>query len=470
MNGLAVEQSCEQALTYYQKVAHSVKNKYSILASPNVFRTLLHEEAELSNSYGQSVPLTSMDSDLLQYYEFLAEKGDLSAQQGLGQLYLQGGKYVDVDYEKALHYLTLAAEQASGQAYSYLGKMYMQGTDATPQDNETALSYFKKAAARSSPGGYYGLAYANYYGFGTPIDYSKAFTYAQQAAEEGSSDAQLMLGIMYYNGHGAEQDYRAALKYFHLASQSANLMAVYNLAFMHATGVGSIRSCAIAVELFKTVAERGKWGRLFMEAYHFYRNGKPETALLMYMLLAHAGYEAAQANAAYLLDRGVGVKAFGQEETWARALFYWNRAANQGSAHAKLKLGDYYYYGLGTHENYESAARYYRQAGESQNAQAYFNLAYMHEQGVGLPRDLHLAKRYYDMASETSPEAVTPVALAMINLRLLLFVDACRTFDPLQSFSISVDPRVVLGVHWEMYTITFICLICSVIFLFLRLR
>lgn len=56
-----------------------------------------------------------------------------------------------------------------------------------------------------------------------------------------------------------------------------------------------------------------------------------------------------------------------------------------GSTVARIKLGDYYYYGLGTSVDYEQAIQHYRVAGEQQsNAQAMYNLAYMHEVGLGL--------------------------------------------------------------------------------------
>ena len=40
---------------------------------------------------------------------------------------------------------------------------------------------------------------------------------------------------------------------------------------MHATGTGMLRSCPTAVELYKNVAERGRWGELMMEAHSDYR-------------------------------------------------------------------------------------------------------------------------------------------------------------------------------------------------------
>lgn len=78
----------------------------------------------------------------------------------------------------------------------------------------------------------------------------------------------------YYNGWGVKRDYKMAIKYFNLASQSGHVLAFYNLADMHATGTGLLRSCPTAVELYKNVAERGKWGEYMMEAHSDYRKGR----------------------------------------------------------------------------------------------------------------------------------------------------------------------------------------------------
>ena len=52
-----------------------------------------------------------------------------------------------------------------------------------------------------------------------------------------------------------------------------------------------------------------------------------------------------------------------------------------------MKLGDYYYYGLGTEVSYEAAATQYRIASDKMNTpQAMFNLGYMYEHGEGLEK------------------------------------------------------------------------------------
>ena len=52
---------------------------------------------------------------------------------------------------------------------------------------------------------------------------------------------------------------------------------------------------------------------------------------------------------------------------------------------ARVKLGDYYYYGFGTDVNHEAAVSQYRIASDKlNNAQAMFNLGYMFEHGLGI--------------------------------------------------------------------------------------
>ena len=56
-------------------------------------------------------------------------------------------------------------------------------------------------------------------------------------------------------------------------------------------------------QLFKNVAERGHWSEMVMEAHSMYRESNIDGALLLYTLLAELGYEVAQSNVAYILDK-----------------------------------------------------------------------------------------------------------------------------------------------------------------------
>lgn len=443
-SGAGVAPNCEKSLDFYRQVADKVSQGVSFSGGAAIQRIRLLDELE--NGYTSGI----LDNDLFEYYQLLAEKGDVQAQVGLGQLHYQGGRGVDLDYQKAMHYFTQAANAGNAMAMAYLGKIYLDGSDDVEANNDTAFMYFKKASDLNNPVGLSGLGLMYLYGRGVERDYNKAFQFFMAAADQGWVDGQLQLGNMYFKGLGVKKDYKLANKYFNLASQSGHVLAYYNLGQMHAKGTGMLRSCTTAVELFKNVAERGRWGELLMQAHTDYRDGLYNQAFVQYALLAELGYEVAQSNAAFLLDRAE-VPMLDVKEGLVRALLYWSRAAAQGYSAAQVKVGDYYYYGLGTSVDYETAASQYRVAAEQQhNAQAMFNLGYMHEQGLGMSKDIHLAKRCYDLAAETSADAKVPVTLALLKLNLLFNME---TFGDSPVAKL-IDFAETLGSDWDLYLIT----------------
>ncbi|XP_012242125.1 HMG-coA reductase degradation 3 [Bombus vancouverensis nearcticus] len=458
--GITTPASCERALDFYRKVANKVAEEVSLSGGPVVQRIRLLDEQE-NPAYSSGI----FDQDLIEYYQLLAKKGDIQAQVGLGQLHYQGGRGVPLDHERALQYFQHAADAGNPLAMAFLGKIYLEGSDIVKQDNETAYKYFKKAAELGNPVGQSGLGLMYLYGRGVERDTAKALQYFSQAAEQGWVDGQLQLGNMYFSGTGVRRDYKLANKYFSLASQSGHVLAFYNLAQMHATGTGMMRSCPAAVELLKNVAERGKWSDQLMVAHTDYREGRINEAFVNYALLAEMGYEVAQSNAAFILDKGE-TSILSEEEGLVRALALWARAAAQGYSTAQVKLGDAHYYGRGTKVDYEAAATHYRSASEQQhNAQAMFNLGYMHERGLGLAKDRHLAKRCYDLAAEASPDARIPVALALIKLSFFFGLEY------LQEFSLADHLNKwdqLLGQNWDLYLIGLLTGMLSLIIYFRR--
>ncbi|KAM3919954.1 protein sel-1 homolog 1 [Leptodactylus fuscus] len=455
--GIGVLQSCESALTHYRLVANHVASDISLTGGTVVQRIRLPDELE-----NPGMASGMLEEDLIQYYQFLAEKGDVQAQVGLGQLHLHGGRGVEQNHQRAFEYFNQAANAGNSHAMAFLGKMYSEGSDTVRQSNETALQYFKKAADMGNPVGQSGLGMAYLYGRGVPVNYDLALKYFQKAAEQGWVDGQLQLGSMYYNGVGVKRDYKQALKYFNLASQGGHILAFYNLAQMHATGTGVLRSCQTAVELFKNVCERGRWSERLMTAYNGYKNGNSNAAVVQYLLLAEQGYEVAQSNAAFILDQKEA-NLFGENETFPRALLHWNRAAAQGYTVARLKLGDYHFYGYGTDVDYETAFIHYRLASEQQHsAQAMFNLGYMHEKGLGIKQDIHLAKRFYDMAAEASPDAQVPVFLALCKLGILYSLQYLQELNVKEMLS-QVDMDQLLGPEWDLYLMTIIALLLGTV-------
>ncbi|XP_066910359.1 protein sel-1 homolog 1-like isoform X2 [Clytia hemisphaerica] len=466
-SGIGVQKSCETALTYYKKVAKKVSDAASLHSGGNaVQRIRLYDELEQPGGNAGHI-----DEDLLQYYQFLADKGDTQAQIGLGQLFFQGGRGIDINYERAFHYFKKAADNENGNGLAYIGKMYMQGLHVQ-KDSDQAFHYFKKSLESKNPIGQAGLGMLYLKGEGVKKDYDEALKYFSQSAEQGWVEGQLQLGNMYYNGIGVKKDYRQAVKYFTFASQSGHVLAFYNLAMMHTIGAGVMRSCNAATELFKNVAERGNWSMMFMDAHDAYKDGDLKTALIKYYFLAELGYEVAQSNVAYILDKDE-TNFFDKNETYSRALLQWSRAAEQGYAIARVKVGDYYFYGLGTKVNYEMAALQYRLASDKQaNAQAMFNLGFMHEQGFGLKKDIHLAKRFYDMAAEASVDAQFPVYLALAKLALEFsyewLMKNYRFWEQIDTEKMQLYVVQKVGPDWDIYVITALTGLLGLLLLFRR--
>jgi SEL1 protein len=88
-------------------------------------------------------------------------------------------------------------------------------------------------------------------------------------------------------------------------------------------------------------------------ALECYLKGQIGKSLLLYSRAAELGYEAAQSNAAWILERyrNEGVCILGQSgictdaERHQRAHTFWRYASEQGNEHAALLIGDAYYYG-----------------------------------------------------------------------------------------------------------------------------
>nr|GMD12015.1 ERAD-associated E3 ubiquitin-protein ligase component HRD3A [Ipomoea batatas] len=312
--------------------------------------------------------------------------------------------------------LEYQAQKGNAGAMYKIGIFYYFGLRGVRRDHVKALSWFLKAA-------YNGMGYLYVKGFGVEKNYTQAKEYFEKAADNDEPGGFYNLGVMYLKGIGVKRDLKLAGKYFILAANVGQPKAFYQLAKMFHTGLGLKKNVPMATALYKLVAERGPWSSLSRWALESYLKGDVGKAFLLYSRMAELGYEVAQSNAAWILDKygprsmcmgGSGICTDAERHQRSHAL--WWQASEQGNEHAALLIGDAYYYGRGTERDYERAAEAYMHAKSQSNAQAMFNLGYMHEHGQGLPFDLHLAKRYYDQALDNDPAAKLPVMLALASL------------------------------------------------------
>jgi len=284
-------------------------------------------------------------------------------------------------------------------AAGMLGRMYLRG-EGLKQDFAKAFIWFSRGAAHGDRESHNSLGIMYRDGLGMVPDLKKAVAYFESAATADHADGQVNLA-KYHFARGewkeAEELFHRALRLDTLRTRTPDLFqAYYYIAEINnRAGPGA---CPVAVELYKTVVERGDWEHeVWWEAERARLAGDERTALLGYWIMAERGYEVAQNNIAYMLDRtkhrlrllGTGPEA-GSGPADRLALTFWTRSAAQENMDALVKTGDYYFGGIGTVDGLprmdKAAAAYQSAATSRMSAMSMWNLGWMHEHGKGVAK------------------------------------------------------------------------------------
>lgn len=412
----------DKSVKLYAELAEVAVNSFLISKdSPVIEPVRLHNGAEenkeaLRKSKGEE------DEDF-QILEYQAQKGNAAAMYKVGLFYYFGLRGLRRDHSKALSWFLKAVDKGEPRSMELLGEIYARGA-GVERNYTKAFEWLTLASKHHLYSAYNGIGYLYVKGYGVDSkNYTKAKEYFEKAADNEEVGGHYNLGVLYLKGIGVKRDVKLACKFFIVAANHGQPKAFYQLAKIFHLGVGFKKNVPLATALYKLVAERGPWSSLSRWALEAYLKGDVGKAYMLYSRMAEMGYEVAQSNAAWILDKyGERSMCMGESgfctdaERHQRAHSLWWQASEQGNEHAALLIGDAYYYGRGTARDYDRAAEAYMHAKSQSNAQAMFNLGYMHEHGQGLPLDLHLAKRYYDEALEHDPAAKLPVTLALTSL------------------------------------------------------
>ncbi|KNZ74880.1 Sel-1 like protein [Termitomyces sp. J132] len=502
-SGIGTQESCKRASLWYEAASEQVLAKFQ--SGPAGGRTLLQTPTRLSDLVGgvfgpgASVASTGLNAgkpaikagiardagetweDVLEYYLFNADRGEIDFAYRLGKIFYQGSIYgspggiasgsegvgaVPRNYMFARHYFLQIARQIwprdpqnplahkslplkdghapvgyAAASAGYIGRMYLRG-EGVKADPAVAKMWFERGAEHGDRECHNGLGiiYRDALIPGSKPDIKKAVTHFAAAAEQELAEAFVNLGKYHYERGELVQ----ATKYFESAVRYGSPLEAYyylgQVASNQAQTPGMLphvasSSCAMAVSFYKLVSERGGWDEdLLREAEIAWMSPleqSKEIAILKWWIAADRGLEVAQNNLAYVLDQDKSVLRLTRfspmtpsNDTARLALTQWTRAATQHNIDALVKVGDYYYHGLGVPEQdeatrLEKAVMYYQSAADTQvSALAMWNLGWMYENGIGVPQDFHLAKRHYDLALETNSEAYLPVVLSLGKLYL----------------------------------------------------
>jgi len=477
-------------------------------------------------------------STAVSFFHRAAQGGDPSAASWFGHM-LANGLGVKKSEMSALGWLRIGEAAGDAIAINTLGLLRLRGVHNKVADEPRAVQ--QSSAHSSTTPSVAGSRATMRRGSQLPeasktAHVEEASKYFRLASEKGNADALYNLGMLELGWDGREESEFAillnsatrsdsnrgggsfsiqserparfqahkALQLFSLAAQSGHLRAYHILAEMYASGVGVVSSCEVAASAYKMVAERGPWILALAHGHALYGMGDTTAARRQYAKLSHAGYEAAQSNAAWLLeilaiDASFPVKApdkmddsyglsnegtcdgLGCSSCDRRALLLYKRAAQQGNAEATAKLGDMYYSGRGVNEDLRSTPRlrkdlqlqgdavvctvlrgretvvaYYRTAHVLKNARAAFNIGWCYQRGFGVRgRDFYLAKRYYEQATTMALDAAWPTRIALGVLQVEWTFSILLSYSP-RTYRLFLLFRdfFMLGVtvkHWKTH-------------------
>ena len=299
-----------------------------------------------------------------------------------------------------LEALEHGAAAGDPQAQTMLALAYHAGV-LLRQDDAEAVRLLRQAADHGAVAAEESLGIFSETGIGMPPAPTDALQWYEKAAQHGSLDAATNIALMYANGKGVERDSSRALAWFRRAAEGGDASAQYNLALMYDRGEGVPQDHKEAVRWLNKAADRNlvpailDLGEVFLRPPNSTIAADVAKAVEYYEKAANLGNPLAQSILGTIFAKGLqGKMDYEQSVKWFRM------AADQGDPDGEVGLGVSYAMGHGVPVDYEEARRLITAAAGQGNVEAQYDLAVMSEEGNGAPPDRDMAAHYYELAAQ----------------------------------------------------------------------
>lgn len=456
LHGYGVPKSCEASLRHYKFAADRVISRQSSSQPVQVFSSPAPFRLSDSNSNSQRPPAhADEDAHRMEYLRqrargssnpaLLEKAASIVLFSDLSQVALatSGFVYENLDQEQFVSARNLEAkallERAVGlgsfSAKALLAHVYAYGLGGFGQDVPQAIRLYEEALNESaiinvtSAEAANGLGLVYFNGVGdTRVDYERAMRLFKVSASKGHADGVYNTGVLLSEAHP-----QRAQEYLEASAHVGHLKAQFKLARLKEKARFSASkahfqykrstsgSCEEIVLLYKQVAENSRGGTEILEsaaAAFFFANDWSQ-ALKLYLVAAEMGYEVAESNAAWLLER--------QQPTNGLYGQLVHRGVAQDSPDAHVRYGDL----LFAESNFALAMLQYELAdylSYGKHGRALFNMAYMHEKGLGVAsRSLEQASLYYELVASAEPAMSEVVWLIRLKLKVQAHVEKLIT-------------------------------------------
>lgn len=354
--------------------------------------------------------------------EDMARRGSAEAQRHLGFRRLLG-QGMEANPEHALREFQAAAAEGDPYAMFNMGYMYLRGLGAQ-RNFQQAQHWFEQAAEAGLPAAYNGLGVMNFNGQGTSQNFTAARIAFEKGAHGGDADSMFNLGTIFRHGYGHPMNLTLARRHLEEAYAAGHWKAPHVLALMAEQGLGEPANCTRAVQLLHHfILQRSHWTSSLNEAQRDFDSGDEWSAAVRLAMLAEEGCEQAEANLAFILQRGSLFAS--SHDRFHLAMRLLLRSGRRGGSDSRVEAAHLALEGerfsLPAGNNASRALELYRLAAEGgHEPEAMFNLGWMHAHGIGAPMNSSAAAMWYKKAMKHSlhdDPALAP-ALALLLLRL----------------------------------------------------
>ena len=380
--GVGYLESCERGSVFYELAATRAIADLDVLRRGAVEQsnpTDLEHMALLANTMPDR---DGMDAAAVEYMDECANFGDVTGQVSMGHLFHAGNHGVPRDKGSAMHWFKAAARKGDGMGHANYGMMQLRA-----KKYRGALRSLRRATQLRDVSAWAGVGYAYLYGAGVPQDDGLAAKSIWLAAKQGHLDSIYNMGVLALLGRGVPQSVRDGFRYLSTAAEYGHPQAQLHVGRLARRGLGVRKDCHTAQFFLKHAAENGPLVRSLMgTAFAAYEAGRPQRAILHYLLAANAGVQQAQHNAGFLYANAkLPLRSSPPHKLLyaQRALQLLKGAAIQGSKDAQVQLGNL----LVSRGEHGTANTLYKEAAQAGSTDALFHLGMQYARGHGVEKD-----------------------------------------------------------------------------------
>ena len=294
------------------------------------------------------------------------------------------------------------------------GNFPQETAETVAQSEETPMETPVQETEEEADTSYYEDGRAYLYGLdGKEIELEEAYANFEKAVEEGETEAYFYLGVLCYNFKYPNKDDQKAKYYFEAAGD--NPYAQILLGELYYLGRGVEEDKVKGQDLIDTVIEQGCTEGYLLKGYIAEDEEDYDTAMEYYNKALESDEQLFIASARCHIGN-VYYNGRGVEQDYAKALEWYEKAADLGNSSAMNQIGNLYGHGLGVELDYAQALEWLEKSADLGNSDAMNNIAYMYYDGLGVEQDYTQALEWFEKSADLGvSDAMTNIAYIYQN-------------------------------------------------------